>query len=360
MSYLFDGEAGLEDDADDRDEAKNDAPRESGKTDGEDSASDDARESSADASFGRKKKRKKGIDDEDPVSFRTATGKLTIQQILYYVVRDLFYAAGPMITYIVITILCIVVGYPLSGMMRFSFREYMVERSNLMVAIAVVLTLRRLHRRSRKGGSTFFEDAALFHKGVSWKKIVLAVVFGTGTALFLSAVLTLIPKVWVFATYQTQVSRIYQRYDILLTIVESAVLTPLVEEIIFRGYMLNRLLRRWQDLPALLVTTLIFSILHGSSIWILYAFVMGLLIGQLSLREGNILYGIFLHAGFNLPSVVQWFTWFLHPERQSEGRATDIFQTILTGVTGGIVAVLVALLYRRMTSDKERWDEVKE
>ena len=293
------------------------------------------------------KRRRRGIDDEDPVSFRTATEPLSVQQMVYYCIRDLLYAAGPMFSYILITLACIIVGYPLSGMMRYSFAEYLADRSNLLVAIGVVLTLRRLHRKSKKSGSTFFEDAALYRSAISWKKIGMGLVFGTGAALFLSALLTFIPKVWVFAIYEEKVSRIYQRYDILLTIVESAVLTPLVEEIIFRGYMLNRLLRRWADLPALIVTTIIFSVMHGSSVWFLYAFVMGWIIGRISMWEGNILYGIFVHAGFNLPSVVQWFIWFLHPERQSLGRATDIFQTFLAGTVGLVLALLMALLYKR-------------
>ncbi len=364
MSYLFDGNAGGEDAASDPQDGESASDRNGGgdvsegttvvENAGSDGGSaEDASETSGRRS-GRKKKKRRGIDDEDPVSFRTSTEPLTVQQAVYYALRDLLYASGPMITYIVITMLCILAGYPLSGMLRFSFADYLTERSNIMVAIAVVLTLRHLYKKSKKGGSTFFEDASLIHRDISWKKVLIGFVFGAGAALFLSAILTLIPKVWVFATYQKQVVRIYQRYDILLTIVESAVLTPLVEEIIFRGYMLNRLLRRWADLPALIVTTLIFSVLHGSSVWIIYAFVMGLLIGAISMREGNILYGILIHAGFNLPSVVQWFLWFLHPERQGQSPATDVFRTVLTGLAGGAVATLMALLYRRMVPDPKR------
>ena len=294
-----------------------------------------------------KKKKRKGIDDENPVSFRTATEPLTFQQIIYYIFRDVMYAAGPMFTYIIVTLLCIILGYPLSGMMNYGFEVYLEERSNLMIAIGVIITLRILYKKSRKKGSTFFEDASLYHKGVDLKKVAMCMVFGAGTALFLSALLTLIPKVWIFATYNTKVSRIYQRYDILLTIIESAVLTPLVEEIIFRGYMLNRLLKRWPDFAALIVTTLIFSVMHGSSIWIIYAFVMGWIIGRLSMFEDNIIYGIFLHMGFNLPSVIQWFTFFLNPQLQKTTTVAGVFQTFLLGSLGAAAAVLMFLLYRK-------------
>jgi len=300
----------------------------------------------------KKKKERKGIDDDDPISFRTATEPLTFQQIVYYIIRDLLYASGPMFSYIGITLLCIIIGYPLSGMMRYSFSEYLADRSNIMIAIGVVLTLRRLHKKSKKNGSTFFEDASLYRTNIQIKKIFMSLFFGAGCALFLSSALTLIPKVWIFGTYNENVNSIYQRYDILLTIIESAVLTPLVEEIIFRGYMLNRLLRRWPDLPALIVTTVIFSCMHGSSIWIMYAFVMGWIIGKISMIEGNILYGIFLHAGFNFPSVIQWFIYLVNPALLKTQRATDVFETIILGLLGLITSVLIYLIYRRSYLEK--------
>ena len=300
-------------------------------------------------SGGKKKKRRKGIDDENPVSFRTVNGPLTWQQKFYFVVRDLSYACGPMFGYIITALVCIIVGYPLTGMLRMGFEDYLKTYSNSMIALGVLITLRRMFRKSKKNGSTFFQDASLYVKGASWKKILMGLVFGTGCALFLSAVLTLIPKVWIFATYNQNVSRIYQRYDILLTIIMSAVFTPLVEEIIFRGYMLNRLLRRWPDLPALIVTTVVFSFMHGSSVWIVYAFVMGWIIGVVSMKENNILYGIFIHMGFNAPSVIQWFYYFTHPEKMMEVNAVSVFQTVLSGAVGFAAAALVFVLYRRIT-----------
>ena len=57
----------------------------------------------------KKKKRREEINDENPISFRTVTEPLTVQQIVYFVVRDLLYAIGPMLSYICIAMLCILV-----------------------------------------------------------------------------------------------------------------------------------------------------------------------------------------------------------------------------------------------------------
>ena len=343
MSYLFDN--GERDDS--SGDGKKDAA-DTGDNAGTTESSEDEQTDTGSEKQKKKKKKRKGIDDEDPVSFRTATGPITIQQGVYYALRDMVYAMGPMFAYIMITVVCVIVGYPLTGMARGTFAEYLAERSNPLLALGVLLTFRHLFKKSKKNGSAFFEDASLYLKKASLKKILMGFLFGMGAALFLSAVLTLIPKVWVFANYDTQVQKIYKRYDIILTIIESAVLTPLVEEIIFRGYMLNRLLRRWPDLPALIVTTAVFSVMHGTSVWILYAFAMGWVIGNISVKEGNILYGIFIHAGFNMPSVVVWFYYFIHPERQGTGTVNDLFETALMGLIGFAVAALMTVLYRRL------------
>lgn len=300
------------------------------------------------------------VDQEQPkenvTSFRQKTEPLTPEQMIFFSVRDFFHAIGPMITYIVITLVCLTVGFLLSGMTRLGFEAYLNERSNIAVASAVVITLLRLRRKSRKAGSTFFEDASLYRKDIKWKRVLYAFLFGVGTALFLSAILTLIPKVGIFATYSGHVGKMYQRSDLALSIVESALLTPFVEEIIFRGYMLNRLLVRWPEIPALIVTTVIFSAMHGSSVWFVYTFIMGLIIGILSIKEGNILYGIFLHAGFNFPSVIQWFIYLIRPELQATEAATSIFRVILLGLIGAAAAVLMYMLYRKETSKVSIFD----
>ena len=288
----------------------------------------------------------------EPVSFRTANEPLSVQQRIIFAAGDVFYALKPLLSCMIIMTLCALVGYPLTGWMaRDSFQDYLDKQSNLLVAVGVILTFRHLYRKSKKGGSAFFEDASLFYKGTSVKKILLCLLFGAGASLFLSSVLTLIPRVWVFATYEEHVQGIYRRYDVVLTILESAILTPLVEEIIFRGYMLNRLLRRWPELPALIVTTLVFALMHGTSLWMVYAFAMGWIIGWLSIREGNIFYGIFLHAGFNMPSVVQWFYYLIHPTGEIVMNVSEVFELVLTLLVGGVAAALTAVLYLRMRPD---------
>ena len=87
--------------------------------------------------------------------------------------------------------------------------------------------------------------------------------------------------------------------------------TPIVEETMFRGILLNvterRLGRRW----AVIIPALVFSVFHlagvasedlGPALLVLVPqlFLVGSVLGILSLRHGRIGPAIFTHAGFNL------------------------------------------------------------
>ena len=132
IAYLFDGETQETEEASKEPEDVLNEPEDKAAGPGTKTAEDETAEPGKAAP---KKKKRSGIDDEDPVSFRTATGPLTVQQIIYYILRDMLYASGPMLTYIGITLFCICVGYPFSGRMAYGFQRYLEEFSNPLMAV---------------------------------------------------------------------------------------------------------------------------------------------------------------------------------------------------------------------------------
>jgi membrane protease YdiL (CAAX protease family) len=81
-------------------------------------------------------------------------------------------------------------------------------------------------------------------------------------------------------------------------------LSPLIEEIIFRGFMLNRLLTFFSQRTAVFLSSVIFALCHANFFWMLYALPMGIFMANLSVKKDNILYTVFFHIGFNFPAVV--------------------------------------------------------
>jgi len=77
-----------------------------------------------------------------------------------------------------------------------------------------------------------------------------------------------------------------------------AILTPFAEELLFRGFILGMLLKRYSDTQSIVISSLIFAIAHEPIAMIL-AFGGGLLYGWVRVRTGSILPGMIAHAIWN-------------------------------------------------------------
>ena len=81
------------------------------------------------------------------------------------------------------------------------------------------------------------------------------------------------------------------------------ILAPIMEEIFYRKLVIDRL-RRYGDLPAILISGLAFGLIHGNVAQFCYASLLGMLFGYIYLNTGKIRYTIALHMGINMLSGV--------------------------------------------------------
>ena len=81
---------------------------------------------------------------------------------------------------------------------------------------------------------------------------------------------------------------------LLLSLLSTAVLPAIMEELLFRGVILQ-LLRPAGDLTALILSSVLFGVTHGTITQIPFAIVIGLVCGYFVLKTGNIYLGMVLH-----------------------------------------------------------------
>jgi len=77
-----------------------------------------------------------------------------------------------------------------------------------------------------------------------------------------------------------------------------AVIAPIVEELIFRKLILDRI-HVWGEKTAIVFSALLFGIFHGNFYQFFYAFALGLLFAYIYIRTGRIRYTIALHMFIN-------------------------------------------------------------
>lgn len=91
--------------------------------------------------------------------------------------------------------------------------------------------------------------------------------------------------------------------DPLWLILCVGIAAPILEELFFRKLVIDRV-RRFGEVPAMLISALLFALFHQSATQFLYTFGAGLLLAYFYVRTGNFLWTAVLHAVFNLVSGV--------------------------------------------------------
>ena len=76
------------------------------------------------------------------------------------------------------------------------------------------------------------------------------------------------------------------------------ILAPVFEELFYRKAVIDRL-RRYGDLPAILISGLAFGLVHGNFNQVFYTVAVGMLLSFIYVRTGSVLYTISIHAAFN-------------------------------------------------------------
>ena len=146
---------------------------------------------------------------------------------------------------------------------------------------------------------------------VTW--IVAAIVpfaVGMGAAHALARYVPVIPV-------DPTVAKLYEkmRWEFAGPFVLFIALAPgLAEELLFRGYVQRRLIQRWPVWLGILVTTVLFAVLHLMPHAVLFAFVIGLWLGLIAWRTDSVWPSVACHALVN----GLWNVWQI-------GRAWDAF-----------------------------------
>lgn len=96
----------------------------------------------------------------------------------------------------------------------------------------------------------------------------------------------------------------------ILYVISLSVLPAIFEEIACRGILMQSL-RRHGDVFALIVSSIVFSLLHGNFIQIPNAFILGLIIGFFTLRTDSLVTGMLMHFFNNF--IVTMFDMFITP-----------------------------------------------
>ncbi len=279
----------------------------------------------------------------------------TWQQRVIFCLIVLGRSAGYLLLYFCVPALFLSVGYVLfHGEMDGA--EFFTYGGSFYTTLGMAASLLFLYRRAKKRKVALVTGLPEQLDKIAVEKGAMALVFGITTALALSAGLTLLGKIpalsWLMGGYTTASQSMYRGYDLVFCILSTVLLAPLVEEVIFRGYVLDIMLASFRERTALMIVTVGFALCHINGLWVVYAAGMGFLLSYLAIREDGIFYPVLCHIGFNLPSAVTVAAGGLLGGGES-GVASTAFLLAL-GIPCGGIAYLLARHYAQQSESGYR------
>jgi len=88
----------------------------------------------------------------------------------------------------------------------------------------------------------------------------------------------------------------------ITSFLQICVIAPIIEEILMRGFILNGLRNTYGIAEALLISSLLFALLHFNMVQTLSAFICGVVLGLLYIKTNAVFCCIIGHCGYNILS----------------------------------------------------------
>ncbi len=218
--------------------------------------------------------------------------------------------------------------------------------TGIILLISAVLTLLIYFIVEKVKKSSIFKEADI--KPATGKQIGLSVVGALGAMFFMNFMLTILPIPQdLLGDLTSGVSKL-TAYPFWQAILANALLIPIMEEVLFRGYIFSRLEKAMPSIVAALISSVVFGICHGGLVWAIWAFLLGMFICVVRIKSRSIVPGIIIHIIMNTYAMVVSYFPVL------ENITYPVMYT-LTAVGGILMAVyVVGILKDKNNSDKEQ------
>ena len=182
------------------------------------------------------------------------------------------------------------------------------EMDYCLMVIAVMIAIIIFYLWYRKYAVKGDLEQAGLKDAFSLKSMVIYLMIGIGTQLFMSRILVYLRPLLktLFVYYDETIGSLFVG-DTIIVAVYVIILAPMVEELMLRGILFNRLRYGVSFTAANVIQAAVFGIYHWDIIQGIYAFVIGLILGYVYERTRTLLAPIVIHILINGSGfLIQW------------------------------------------------------
>ena len=167
--------------------------------------------------------------------------------------------------------------------------------------------------------------------------VIYAVVAAVLIGFALNNIIYMTPLVEMSQGFQEANQNFYGS-TLYMELLGSAIITPLLEELLYRGIIYKRMEKMTGFLPALLVSSFIFAFMHFNLVQFIYAFLLGVVLAYMMHDKGHMYVAAAGHMGANALAVIR--TEFGLFENFADGRPMAWIVSVLCLLLGILVLFL--------------------
>lgn len=174
-----------------------------------------------------------------------------------------------------------------------TFTQFICDAVFLLI-VAVILAIRR--------------GDAVRNLGISKttpSTLALCCLFGASANIFFSFAVSVIP--WpdsVVNSFAEKYSAIENPSSLLMNVLIYAVITAIVEELVFRALVISELSQSFGRTGCIVISAAIFAAAHLNIVAALYTFVIGIFLSSVYFRYASVWPGVVIHMFFNIVGVL--------------------------------------------------------
>ncbi len=177
------------------------------------------------------------------------------------------------------------------------------------------------------------------------------VLMGIGLCLFHGIIVVLFPQIGISIMEQVGLEGLYDRLDIVknpFTFIYGCIGAPILEEILFRGKILNELLKKYKPAYCIVIAAFLFGLTHINLMQFVNGFGMGLLCGVVYVKTKDIKAPIIIHLVNNTYSMIMAL-----PIESYETYTISIFRQVSSYVLGFVLLLLgLYIFYKEKIRNK--------
>lgn len=210
----------------------------------------------------------------------------------------LTYLGGQLIvTFIMSAIMSVKCMSPSGELDIEEYMQLVGENTPLILIVSGAITLLTYFIVTLVRKKNMFKEISL-HK-MSFKGVFSVVFMGLSFNFIVMLVMSSLPfPEAMMENYETTSSLVVGTSGVLAWI-STVLMAPIVEEVVFRGFVYSRLKEGTGMIAAVIVTSLLFGVVHGTVIWAAYAFVISLAFIFVRERFYSLWASILFHVAFN-------------------------------------------------------------